>query len=231
MNQQAAIPVHLGVILDGNRRWAKARGLSSLEGHNKGYQTLKDMTKYAFDKGIKYVTAYIFSTENWARSKTEVKYLMGIALRAVTKDLAEMDKENIKVVWLGSPHLLSDKLVKAIKRAEAATKHNTRGTLCLCFNYGGHQEIVDAVKKIVASKTPVNEISHETISGSLYAPEIPPVDLIMRTSGERRISGFMLYRAAYSELYFTSEHWPEFEESDLDKALKDYGDRQRRFGK
>ncbi len=231
MDQQTTIPNHLGIILDGNRRWAKAQGLSSISGHNAGYQNFKDITKYAFDKGVSYVSAYVFSTENWERKKEEVKFLMGLALKVLTKDLAELNEKNIKIVWLGNTDRLSNKLVKAIRTAEEKTKKNSYGTLCLCFNYGGHQEIVDAVKKIVAAKTPDDQINFKTIEKSLYAPDVPPVDLVIRTSGEHRTSGFMLYRAAYAELYFTPLHWPEFKKNDLDKALEEYAFRNRRFGK
>jgi undecaprenyl diphosphate synthase len=225
------IPNHLGLILDGNRRWAHDQDLSSQEGHYRGYQVLKDIAKYAFDKGVTYVSAFVFSTENWTRTKKEVRYLLDLTLKALTKDLAELNEEGIRVLWLGSTNLLSDRLIKAIKRAEEKTRNNTHGTLCLCFNYGGQQEIVDAVKKIVASQIPADEITQATVAGALYAPEVPSIDLIIRTSGEQRLSGFMLYRSEYSELYFTNKHWPAFTKFDLDKILSDYAIRHRRFGK
>jgi undecaprenyl diphosphate synthase len=231
MDQQTTIPAHLGIILDGNRRWARAQGLPTLEGHRVGYLNLKKITKSAIEKGVEYVSAYIFSSENWSRSKEEVKYLMSLVLNILTIEVAELNRANIRVVWLGSKEKLSKGVIKAITKAEEKTKNNTAGTLCLCFNYGGHQEIVDAVKTITEKKTPSEEITHELILSSLYQPTVPPLDLIIRTSGERRISGFMLYRAAYSELYFTSKHWPDFDENDLDDALEDYANRQRRFGK
>jgi undecaprenyl diphosphate synthase len=231
MNQESAIPVHLGFILDGNRRWARSQGLSTFEGHQRGYNNLKDIAKYAFSEGVSYVSAFIFSIENWSRTKTEVKYLLDLALRFLTTDLADLKKENIKVVCLGSREKLSKKLISAIENAEEKTKNNSKGTLAICFNYGGQQEIIDATKKIVTSGIRPNEITIDKFIEALYAPDVPPVDLIIRTSGERRISGFMLYRAAYAELYFTEKHWPEFTESDLDTALLDYSKRQRRFGK
>ena len=231
MDQQLSIPAHLGIILDGNRRWAKDHGKNSFEGHIKGYQNFKDITKSAFDLGVNYVSAYVFSTENWVRTKDEVKFLMGLAYTLVAKDVDELNQNNIKVVWLGSTKKLSQKLVKAIKSAEEKTKNNTHGTLCLCFNYGGHEEITDAVKKIVEKKYSVEEINSKLIEKNLYSPSIPSVDLVIRTSGERRTSGFMLYRAAYAELYFTDKFWPDFDKNDLYSAIEDYSNRNRRFGK
>jgi len=231
MSQEAVLPSHLGIILDGNRRWAKARDLSTFEGHLKGYENFKDITKHAFNRGVDYVSAYIFSTENWARTKDEVKFLMSLALKLLTKDLAELNRENIRVVWLGSKEKLSQKLIDAILKAEEKTKNNTHGTLCLCFNYGGKQEIVEAVKKIITEKTPVDQVTSDLIDKSLYAPEVPPVDLIIRTSGEHRSSGFMLFRSDYAEFYFTNKLWPDFTRVDLEDALNDYSYRSRRFGK
>ena len=231
MNQELVIPTHLGIILDGNRRWAKEHGLSSLEGHREGYSHLKDIAKYAFDKGVKYVSAYVFSMENWSRTKAEVKYLMSLALRLLTIDIDELNRENIKVLWLGSRERLSQKLLKAIANAEERTKNNTHGTLCLCFNYGGQQEIADAVKSIVSRNISLDKITPELIEDSLYGNAVPPIDLLVRTSGEHRLSGFMLYRSAYAELYFVNKQWPDFSNSDLDDAIVDFSTRSRRFGK
>lgn len=230
MTDELLIPRHLGLILDGNRRWARSKNLITFAGHQKGYAILKDISKLAFDKGIKYVSAYIFSTENWDRTKKEVNYLMSLAYRMLTRDIEELNKENIKILWLGSSEKLSQKLINAIKKAEELTKNNTKGTLCICFNYGGQQEIADAVKKLVNKGTKADEITPELISEHLYCPEVPPIDLVIRTSGEQRVSGFMLWRIAYSELYFISKHWPDFTEKDLDEALDSYVNRERRFG-
>lgn len=224
------LPVHVGFILDGNRRWAKDQGLPTLQGHLKGYDNLKDMTKIAVNKGVKYISAFVFSTENWKRTPEEVKYLMDLAHRILTRDVRELNKENIRVVWLGSRERVSDKLLSAIAKAEESTKNNTRGTLGICFNYGGQQELADAAKQIVARGVPAADITPETITESLYAPELPAVDLLIRTSGEHRLSGFMLWRAAYAELYFLDKHWPAFNETDLDDALAEFANRQRRFG-
>ena len=205
--------------------------MSSLEGHRRGYDRLKQIVKAAVNRGVKYVSAYIFSTENWQRSSTEVKYLMDLAYKMLKKDVVELHKENIRIVCLGRRDNLSPKLVRAIEDAELETKDNNRGTLALCFNYGGREELVDAFKDLAASGINPDEINAEKIEQALYHPEVPAADLIVRTSGEKRLSGFMLYRAAYSELYFTDKNWPDFTENDLDDALAEYSSRCRRFGK
>lgn len=225
------MPKHVGLILDGNRRWARQRGLPTMEGHSQGYDNLKTITKHAINSGVSYVSAYIFSTENWQRAPKEVKYLMELAHRILTKDVIELDQENIRVVWLGSRDKVSDKLLTAIQKAEEKTKDNTRGTLALCFNYGGQQEILDAVKKIVDQGIRQENITPEVLENALYVPEVPSVDLLIRTSGEKRVSGFMLYRAAYAELYFSDKYWPDFGVSDFDDALAEYAERERRLGK
>jgi len=229
--ENETIPRHVGLILDGNRRWAREHGLPTLEGHRLGYDNLKTITKSAINQGVSYVSAYIFSTENWQRSAREVKYLMNLALRMITKDLAELNEENIRVVWLGREEKLSPKLLKALKFAEDSTKGNTRGTLALCFNYGGQDEIVDAVRALVKKGLSPNEIAKGAFEKALYAPKIPPLDLLIRTSGELRLSGFMLYRAAYAELLFTDKYWPDFSEQDMREALVEYSRRDRRKGK
>jgi undecaprenyl diphosphate synthase len=224
------VPTHLGLILDGNRRWAKAQGLPNLEGHRQGFDNLQEVTRAAIGRGVKYVSAYVFSTENWNRTPAEVKYLMSLALKVLTKDVEQLNREGVRVVWLGTSENLSPKLLGAIRRAEELTKNNTKGTLCLCFNYGGHKEIADAAQKLVDQGETV--ITEEKLAANLYGGvEIPPIDYIIRTSGEQRLSNFMLWRAAYSELYFTSIYWPAFTANDLDDALNEYANRQRRFGK
>lgn len=224
-----SLPVHLGLIIDGNRRWARANGLPKLEGHRQGYLVLKKIIKAAIDRGVTYVSAYTFSTENWNRTTTEVKYLMDMALGILTKDVEELHKEGIRVCVAGSRTRLSQQLVAAIDDAENKTRDNSRGTLLLCFNYGGQGEIVDSVNALIKKKAV--DISVKDISAHLYAPDIPPVDFIIRTSGEQRLSNFMLWRSAYAELLFVEKHWPDFNEVDLDEALADYARRQRRFGK
>ncbi len=225
------VPNHVGFILDGNRRWAVEQGIPSLEGHKVGYETLETIALSCFDKGIDYVSAYIFSVENWNRSKEEVGYLMDLVLRIATKDLDRMIKKGVKVNFIGSKDRLSNKIIKAIDKAEYKSRDNTKGVLVLCFNYGGNQEIVDATKKIIRSGISVDEITIEKFEENLYSPEIPSIDLVIRTSGEMRLSNFMLWRSSYSELYFCDVLWPAFTKDDLETALSEYNNRQRRFGK
>lgn len=228
--QNGVIPNHIGFILDGNRRWAREQGLSTLEGHRMGYENLKDIAQHCFDSGVGYVSAFIFSTENWSRSKEEVGYLMDLAIKIATKDTDELVKNNVKVVMVGSEEGMPSRVAKAFRSVQERSKNNTGGVLALCFNYGGFQEITDAVRLIVDSGIKSVEITKDIVAENLYHPEIPSIDLMIRTSGEQRISNFMLWRMAYAELLFVKKHWPAFTVSDLDKALEEYGNRNRRFG-
>jgi len=225
-----SLPTHIGFILDGNRRWAQEKGLPKLVGHKKGYDNLKKIAQECFDRGIKVVSAYIFSTENWKREKAEVDYLMDLALKLFQKDLKELVEKNIRIVVSGSRERLSEKLIDAIDKAEEATAKNTRGIINICFNYGGQSEIVDSVKKILSLKQSPDDITIESIRKHLYQPELPPVDYIVRTSGERRLSNFLLWDSAYAELEFVDVHWPAFNTKQLDKVLGEYHKRSRRFG-
>jgi undecaprenyl diphosphate synthase len=227
---QQAVPVHLGLILDGNRRWARENGLPQLEGHKKGYENLLTIGLAAIDKGVRYVSAFVFSTENWHRSKEEVSYLMNLLTWVATHEVGKLHAKNIRVRFLGSRQKLSKGILRAIDSAEEKTKNNSGGTLALCLNYGGKQELVDAFSAIIA-RGDQNDITEQLISDNLYAPEIPAIDLLIRTSGEQRLSNFMLWRAAYSELLFVEKHWPAFTEDDLNSAFTIYSNRQRRFGK
>jgi undecaprenyl diphosphate synthase len=214
------------LILDGNRRWAKENGMPAFRGHQKGYENLKEIAKHAIlDLKIPFVSAYMFSVENWKRTEEEVGYLMNFASKMANQDVGEMHEKNIRVVWLGSDRGISADLKKSIEKVVDQTKNNTAGTFGLCFNYGGRQEIVDAVNKIDG------EVTEEAIAQNLYGPEIPDIDLLIRTSGEQRISDFMLWRVAYSELSFSEKYWPDFSNNDLDLAISDYNGRQRRYGK
>lgn len=226
-----AVPRHLGLILDGNRRWAKANGLSVAEGHRQGYANLKTISEEAFEEGVEYVSAYVFSTENWQRSAEEVKDLMKLLLWVVKHEVGNLSKHGIRLRTVGSKVRIGKALVKAIHEAEEKTKNNDRGTLLLCLDYGGQQEIVDAMKKIIAEGTPAEEITPDLIAKHLYAPDVPPVDLIIRTSGEQRLSNFQLWNGAYSELMFTETYWPDFSKEELHSMLKNYADKHRRFGK
>lgn len=224
------IPTHLGIILDGNRRWAAAQNLPKFEGHRAGYETLKKIATRAFKKGVSYISAYVFSTENWSRSQQEIDYLMRLLLWVAKNEVNEFNKQNIRVRFLGEEDKLSPAVVKAMRNAEEKTKDNTAGTLLLCLNYGGRQEIASAVTKFLHENPNSKHISVKDISQHIYEANVPDLDLIIRTSGEQRLSNFMLWRAAYSELYFTETHWPAFTETMLDEALEAYSVRQRRFG-
>ena len=225
------VPQHIGFILDGNRRWAREHGKSVYQGHLEGHRAFKRILKSAIKHGVRYVSAYVFSTENWQRDRQEVRDLMKIFLWVCKHEIKEFDREGIRFRVIGSKLKLGHALARAIHEAEEKTKHNTRGTVLLCLDYGGQQEIVEAVKQIVASGVDPDDITPELISQHLYAPDVPPLDLIVRTSGEQRLSNFMTWESAYSELSFTKEYWPDYSEADLQRDLDEYGRRQRRFGK
>ena len=221
-------PAHLGLIVDGNRRWAGQKGLPPLDGHKAGYQNLLTIAEAAFDRGVKYLSVYAFSTENWSRSQQEVAYLMGLISQIFSKDVDKLKDKGIQLCWMGDEARLEPKLVSQIRAAEAATAGGTAGQLLLCFNYGGRLEIAQAVERLTAAGETASEAA---IGRYLYNPDVPDIDLIIRTSGEQRLSNFMLWRAAYSELMFTERLWPDFSVDDLQACLDDYSARQRRFGR
>lgn len=227
---ETRIPQHVGLILDGNRRWAKAHSLPTLEGHRRGGDNITTIARHAFKRGVKYVSAYVFSTENWNRSQKEVNYLMSLVTKMMEKYLEDLHKEGIRIVILGRRDGLRAKVLAAVEKVEETTKHNTKGVLALCFNYGGREELVDAVKQVVASGADVNQLDAESLAQYLYQPTVPDIDLLIRTSGEQRLSGYMLYRAAYAELYFTDTQWPGFSPDEFDAAVDWYAQRDRRFG-
>ena len=225
------IPRHVGVIVDGNRRWAREHGLPTYEGHLAGYNALKEVGIEMLSQGVEYLSAYVFSTENWQRSADEVKKIMSLMLRVLGSDIPEFQKHNVRLRILGSREGVDEKILKAIDKAEADTARNTGGVLALCFNYGGQREITDAVRGIVAEGISANEITEELIAEHLYAPEIPPIDIVVRTSGEQRLSNFMTWRTAYSELLFLDKNWPDMRAGDVTDIIDEYTRRHRRFGK
>ncbi len=231
MSTTTTVPTHLGIIMDGNRRWAHEHGVSVAEGHRQGYLTLKHIAKAALKRGIKYMSAYAFSTENWSRDKQEVEDLMKLLGWVLKHEVKELHKEGIRLRFVGSKMRFGAATVRALLHAEELTKNNTRATLLLCLDYGGQQEIVDAVKRIAAKGYDPEDITPDLITKHLYAPDVPAPDLIVRTSGEERLSGFMLWESVYSELAFTNTNWPDFDEQALDAVLAEYASRQRRFGK
>ena len=229
------LPNHLGFIVDGNRRWARERGLSTYDGHKRGFEVLKEMAYVAKDRGLKYVSAFIFSTENWGRSEDEVNYLMRIFLYAFKHDAKQMIKDGFRIIFLGRRDRLSDKILREMDEVEGWSRDNTATTLALCFNYGGHAEIVDAARHMAADvqsgKASLADMTEEKFRQYIYHPELPDLDMLVRTSGEERISGFMLWRMAYSELMFLDKKWPDMTAADIDMVLDEYAHRHRRFGK
>jgi undecaprenyl diphosphate synthase len=222
---------HLAIIMDGNRRWAQERGLPSLKGHQAGYETLKHLGDSCLERGIETITVFAFSTENWKRTQEEVGYLMDLIELALRNELDFFDSRKIRIKIIGRREGLRPSVLEAIENAEKRTASNTRATLCIAVNYGGQAEIVDAVKRLVADGVPIDSIDEDAITARTYWPDMPPPELIVRTSGEERLSGFLLWQSAYSEFYWCKKHWPDFDEHELDSALEAYAVRQRRFGK
>ena len=226
------IPFHLGIIIDGNRRWAKKRGLPFFEGHRKGLNNVKKIGDYCAKKGIKILTLYTFSTENWKRSKKEVSCLMRLIIGALSKkNIQEFHEKKVKLQIIGQKERLPQTLQKRIKEAEKLTKNNKARILNLAISYGGRIEIIRAVKNIIKKKIPANKITEDLINKNLWTAGLPYPDLIIRTGGAKRLSNFLTWQSAYSEFYFTKKFWPEFTEEDLDEALSDFSHRHRRFGK
>ena len=228
------IPTHVAIIMDGNGRWAKKRNMPRVKGHYEGMQTVKKITKYASKLGIKYLTLYAFSTENWARPKEEVSYLMDLPEKMFTSFMPELMENNVKVEVIGVVEKLPENTRKAVEDAVEQTKNNTGLKLIFALNYGSKDEIVTAVKRIAQGATnneyKVEEIDEQLISDNLFTKDNPDTDLLIRTSGEQRISNFLLWQIAYSEFIFTKVAWPDFVEEELYKALLEYQSRDRRFG-
>ena len=228
------VPHHIAVIPDGNRRWARERGLAPIFGHKEGVETYKKLLENAADLGVSYVTFYAFSTENWKRSEEEVTGLM-LLLQSYLDDYSKRaDTENIRVRFIGKIAELSENVQKSINKCIERTKENTGVTFNIALNYGGRDEITTAVKNIVQDvkngNLNIEEIDEKLISTKLYTNNMPDPDLIIRTSGELRLSGFLTWQSTYSELYFIEKYWPDFNENDLDEAIKEYQRRNRKFG-
>lgn len=228
------IPTHVAIIMDGNRRWARERNIDYRLGHKEGAKTLEKIVRYAKKAGIKYITVYAFSTENWKRTSEEVSALM-LLLKTYLDDYGKRaDTENIKVKVLGDITALTPGLQKSIKKCEERTKDNDGIYFSICINYGGRDEIVHAVKNIAQDvkdgKIEIDDINEELMNNYLYTKEIPDPDLIIRTSGELRTSGFLTWQSVYSEYLFMDKYWPDFSEDDIDFAIKEYQKRNRKFG-
>ena len=224
------LPTHVAIVPDGNGRWAEQRGLSRLEGHHMGAENLRIVSEYLNDYQIKYVTLYLFSTENWNRPEDEVDGLFRLSAKMIDKTTLRFHKRGIRLRHIGRFEELPEYLQKAINKAVELTENNTRMTLNLAFNYGGRGEILDAVQRIVAEAIPPESINEELFSSYLYTTDMPDVDMLIRTGDELRLSNFLLWQTAYSEYYFTEVLWPDFGKVDVDKALFAYSQRKRRFG-
>ncbi len=222
---------HIAIIMDGNRRWAKERFLPSMMGHKKGVEALKKTVRACDDFGIKYLTLYAFSTENWNRSKEEVDFLMELLATTIVNELAELNENNVKMNYIGNLEALNPNLQNILASSVEKTRNNTGVNLNIAINYGARDEIVHAVKNIVRDNIPEDKITPEVISKYLYTGHIPDPDLLIRTSGEKRISNYLLWQIAYSEIYITDIYWPEFDKSALKNAVLEFANRQRRWGK
>ncbi|HKI62262.1 MAG TPA: polyprenyl diphosphate synthase [Mariprofundaceae bacterium] len=232
------IPCHVGIVMDGNGRWAKARGKRRLDGHREGAARARDIVEWADDLGIKQLSLFAFSTENWERPKLEVRGLMGLLSTLLPREVPMMLEKNVRLRVLGDITALPSAARRAVDKACAETRQNTGITLILCLNYGGQQEIIagvqDFARKLLASPDPesmIDKLNPEALRTLLWRHDLAPVDLLIRTGGEKRISNFHLWDAAYAELFFTDCLWPDFSRQELEKALHDYASRERRFGK
>lgn len=235
MLDQTDIPKHVAIIMDGNGRWAKKRRLPRTQGHRRGIDRIKEITKEARLLGVKYLTIFAFSTENWDRPKREIAMLMLSLDRFLKNNLKDLHRDNIRLNVIGRERPLPSFLIKRIKESIEDTKRNSGLTLNIALNYGGRAEIVDAVKKIAkeisGNKLNIENLNEQKFQRFLYAADIPDPDLLIRTSGETRISNFLLWQLAYCELYFTKKYWPDFTPQDLKEAIMEYQERDRRYGK
>ena len=227
-------PRHVAIIMDGNRRWAASKGLPGVEGHRKGLQTLREIVKHAVKREIEILTIYSFSSENWQRPTDEVSFLLGLLRHFVDRDLSELHSANIRIQVIGERENLADDILQLLVKAEELTRQNTGMTLVVAFNYGGKNEIVRGIRRILVEsdqkKLLAKDICEHLVSEKLDTSDIPDPDLIIRTSGEKRLSNFLLWQAAYAELVFRDELWPDFSPTVFDEAIVDYQSRERRFG-
>ena len=229
------IPTHIAVIMDGNARWAKNKNLPVAMGHRAGSQAIKTLVKSAAEFGVKYLTIYAFSTENWQRPKEEVSYLMFLLKEYLAKEVGELVENGVKIIVSGNLENVEESIVEKIRSIEEQTKNNQTICLNVAFDYGARQEIIDGLKKIVIAieekRINPSEINEDLITKNLYQPQLPDPDLLIRTAGELRLSNFLLWQLAYSELYFTEKFWPDFSGEDLYKAILDFNQRKRNYGK
>ncbi|HQP91477.1 MAG TPA: isoprenyl transferase [Candidatus Omnitrophota bacterium] len=228
------VPKHVAFIMDGNGRWAKRRGLARIEGHRRGLKRIREALTFALDSGIKYLTFYAFSTENWKRPKEEVDFLMKACEKFIGDELAGLIKNNVRFRHIGRLAELPGSLCSQIERATELTKNNTRLCVQLAFNYGSRAEIIDAVKalstKVKEGVLNIGDIDEKVISEALYTKDIPDPDLLIRTSGEMRVSNFLLWQLCYTEFYVIKKYWPDFDRREFLRAIKEFKKRSRRFG-
>jgi undecaprenyl diphosphate synthase len=224
------VPYHLAIIMDGNGRWAKERGMPRLAGHRAGVENLRRVLRACGEFGIKILTIYAFSTENWGRPESEVRGLMNILESVIDRELDELDAKGVQLRHLGRIEGLSPQLQRKVRQAIERTRNNDRLTLNVAFNYGGREEIIHAIRRIVADGIPADDIDEVLFSHYLYTAGAPDPDLIVRTSGELRVSNFLIWQGAYAEYYATPTYWPDFDKEELRKALLHYNGRERRFG-
>lgn len=226
---------HIAIIMDGNGRWAKSRGLPRSAGHKQGADTLRKIVQVVADMGIKYLTVYAFSTENWQRPKEEVDYLMKLLRQYLESELKEIQERGARICFIGERSMLADDIVAQIEKIETETAGNQGFTLCIALSYGSRQEMVAAVRKIAtevkSGRCDIADINEKLINDSLYTRNIPDPDLVIRTSGEQRISNYLLWQIAYSEMFFTKTLWPDFSQEELKNIVNEYQSRERRYGK
>lgn len=231
MSTAGELPRHVAIIMDGNGRWAGQRGLPRLAGHRAGGDNIRPVARAFADRGVAYLTLYAFSTENWSRSRVEVAGLFTLLSRKIDQETRALHEDNIRLLHLGRRDRMPQRLAKKVEAAIALTGKNDGLTLCLAFDYGGRDEIVRAASSFADSGIRDQTTDEAAFASHLYLPDVPDPDLIIRTGGERRLSNFLLWQAAYSELYFTAVLWPDFGQSHVDEALAEYASRQRRFGR
>lgn len=227
----AVPPSHIGIIMDGNGRWAVSRGLPRIAGHHAGVENVRRILRRSAEYGVKVLTIYAFSTENWRRPAEEVTGLMRLLGVTIQRELKDLHKNGVRIVHSGRLDGINRHLCEQIQNAVEYTRHNERITLNVAFNYGGRAEIIDAMQRALAAGVDPSEITEETFGQYLYTGELPDPDLIIRTGGEWRLSNFLIWQAAYAEYYTTPTYWPDFDEKELDKALLEFGSRERRFGR
>ena len=227
---ETSIPKHIAIIMDGNGRWAKEKGKLRVEGHKKGAENIEKIIDYSIKLGVKYLTVYAFSTENWKRPEAEVKALMKLFAKYLDDKKEELKKQGVKLLVTGTEENIPNKLLKKIRNTEEYLSDCNQITLNIAFNYGGRKEIVDGINKILKENRGNEEINEEEFKKYMYRPEIPDPELVIRTSGEFRVSNFLLWEIAYSEFYVTNVYWPDFDEREYDLAIASYNKRDRRFG-